>query len=306
MFCVIWFSKAFVALTRILSFALKSNFPIFMKTNIKKISITILAIILFVVLVAFAAQNLLGKDKKVDSSPNNSNPNKSSPNNSSNNSSTNSSVTSSKSNPEITEAASIKLLEANDQDIVFGDKNAPLTMVEYASLSCPHCATFYNDGFNKLKEEYIKTGKVKFIYRDFPLNQPALFASMLALCQVKDKNSDVEKYYDFIKVLFKTQDSWAFVPDFALKLENIAKLDGISSEKFNSCIKDSSLQESILKARLEAAKTLQIESAPTFFIGNEIVSGYSGYGDLKRVIDKKLSALAAIPTSENSISNPKQ
>ncbi len=263
-----------------------------MNRNTKKICLTILAIIAVVALIIFAAQNLFGKDNKktAPSAEQNKEQSKDSAKEEDN---------------KIIEGEAKNLLEIGANDIILGDKNAPLTIIEYASLSCPHCATFYSDAYPKLKEEYIKTGKVKFVYRDFPLNQPALAAGMLALCQVKDKTADAEKYYDFIKVLFKTQESWAFSEEFALKLETIAKLDGMSADKFKNCIKDPKLQESILKSRMAAAKDLQIQSTPTFFVGNEMISGYSGYGDIKSIIEKKLSDTTKAPApNSDAAANP--
>jgi protein-disulfide isomerase len=253
-----------------------------MSTNSKKVSLTILAIIIFAGLVIFATKNLLGKNSKATT----------------NNTTQQSSEQSLNQETNKVSDDAKNLLNINEKDVVLGEKSAPLTIIEYASLSCPHCAAFYSDGFSKLKEEYIATRKVKFVYRDYPLNQPALSAATLALCQVKDVNLDAEKYHNFIKVLFKTQDSWAFSEDFLLKLENIAKLDGISNAAFQSCIKNQKLQDEILKSRMVAAKDLQIQSTPTFFIGDEIVNGYSGYKDLKNVIEKKLSSLS---NSENSV-----
>jgi protein-disulfide isomerase len=181
------------------------------------------------------------------------------------------------------------LLKIQSDDIMLGDKDAPITIIEYASLSCSHCATFYSDGFSKLKVDYIDTGKVKFIYRDFPLNHPALTASIIALCQVKNIDKDSIKYHNFIKLLFKTQDSWAFDDDFTGKLENIAKLDGMSKQEFNSCLKNNQLQDKILKKRLVATKALQISSTPTFFVNNKIINGFTGYGDIKVIIEEELS-----------------
>lgn len=266
----------------------KLQTKIFMNRNTKKIFLTILAIIAALALIIFAAQNLFGKDSKKTVSA-----------------TSEQTKDSAKENETKTIEGEAKvLLEIGANDIVYGDKNAPITMIEYASLSCPHCAAFYSDGFPKLKEEFIATGKVKFVYRDYPLNQPALVAGMLALCQVKDKVADAEKYYNFIKVLFKTQDSWAFAEDFALKLETIAKLDGMSAEKFTKCIKDSKTQDLILKSRMAATKDLQIQSTPTFFVGNEMVSGYGGYGDLKSVIEKKLAESPTKPTTPDSAAFP--
>ena len=182
------------------------------------------------------------------------------------------------------------LLKVKDSELFLGDKKAPVALIEYASLSCPHCAMFYREAFEKIKTEYIDSGKVKFIYRDFPLNQQALVAAMVAECRsVDEKENRSEKYYGLVKALFKTQDSWAFDPKYTEKLESIAKLDGMSSERFKSCIEDQKLQNKILQLRMEAAKSLQIHSTPTFFINGEISEGYVDYLTLKKLIDKKLS-----------------
>ena len=178
------------------------------------------------------------------------------------------------------------LLQISAHDFVLGDKNAPVTIIEYASFSCPHCAVFYQDGFAKLNEDYIKTGKAKFIYRDFPLNKPALFAASLALCNVKKDN--VAKYYNNVKSLYKSQESWAFDENFLKKLENIAKLNGINEQDFKKCMGNIDEQKRILEGRLAAAKNLFVQSTPTFFINGQIISGYSGYSELRNIIEQKL------------------
>lgn len=187
-----------------------------------------------------------------------------------------------------TDMTGMELSKVQESDVVLGDLSAPVTLIEYASLSCPHCASFYSEAFTTIKNEYIDTKKVKFVYRDFPLNQPALNAAMVALCHYKNSNNP-EKYHSFIKILFRTQESWAFVPDFANKLASIAKLDGMSEEAFNSCLKDEKLQESILKARLDAAKTLEIQSTPSFVINGELINGFGGLTEIKKIIDRKLA-----------------
>lgn len=184
------------------------------------------------------------------------------------------------------------LHHALSSDIVLGNKSAPVTVIEYASLSCPHCATFHSEAMPKLKSEYIEAGKVQFIHRDFPLNQPALVGSMIAICKAMDNKEDqASQYYDFLKALFRTQDAWAFAPNFAEKLESIAKLDGMSSDRFKSCVNDAKLQESILATRLEASKLLNIQSTPTFIINGQLLNGYTGWDDIKKVIDKKLASV---------------
>lgn len=183
-----------------------------------------------------------------------------------------------------------EVLKISTHDFVLGDRNAPVVFIEYASLSCPHCAAFSRESFEKLKTDYIDTGKVQFIFRDFPLNQPALTAAMLLQCQAADnKPQSSEKFFSTLKVLFKTQDSWAFDAKFADRLEAIAKLDGMSSERFRNCINDKSLQDRILSHRMEAAKSLQLRSTPSFFINGEISEGYVDYQTFKKVIEKKLA-----------------
>jgi protein-disulfide isomerase len=181
------------------------------------------------------------------------------------------------------------ILKINSSDIILGDKNAPVTIIEYASLSCPHCAAFTRESFEKLKEEFIDNGKAKFIFRHFPLNQPALSAAMFVNCQAHDHKEEPEKYYFALKALMKTQDSWAFDQKFNEKLEAIAKLDGMSSERFNACINDKKLQEKILSERMEAAKTLELKSTPSFFVNGEISEGYIDYVTIKKLVEKKLS-----------------
>lgn len=181
------------------------------------------------------------------------------------------------------------LLKILPNDLVIGDKAAPVLVIEYASLSCPHCASFVRESFEKLKTDYIDSGKVKFIYRDFPLNQQALYAAMFAFCNAKEgKETSSEKYFNTVKALFKSQDAWAFDPKFEEKLEAIAQLEGMSSEKFRACIKGKSLQDQILNHRMLAAKNLYLKSTPSFFVNGEISEGYVDYLTLKKLIEKKL------------------
>ncbi|MFT6106265.1 MAG: protein-disulfide isomerase [Rickettsiales bacterium] len=251
-----------------------------MKKNIKKISSIIIAIILAILVIFVAKDNLFDKEKFQSSVSSDKKP----------------ASTTINQEPKINndpvqddvKNGAMELLEILETDIVLGEKNAPVLLIEYASLSCPHCAAFYKDGFSKFKEEYLDTGKAALIYRDFPLNKPAFDASLLALCQVKDKSKDSKKYYNFIKALFLTQESWAFTEEFSSKLETIAKLDGISSEEFKECLQNEDLQNQILGHRLKASQNLKISSTPTFFVNGEMISGYGGYGDIKKVIEKEL------------------
>lgn len=174
-----------------------------------------------------------------------------------------------------------ELLQLRDSDFYLGNKDAKVAVIEYSSLSCPHCAEFHNTVFPKLSEEYINPGKVLFIHRDFPLNGPALKAALLAQCSR-------EQYFTFLKVLFSTQSKWAFSQDFMKVLEVTAKLGGISKEKFDGCMSDKKLEQHVLQTRKDAAEVLKVQSTPTFFVNGEEVKGVNGYDAFKTIVDKHL------------------
>ncbi|MBL6664464.1 MAG: DsbA family protein [Rickettsiales bacterium] len=178
------------------------------------------------------------------------------------------------------------LLKVTKSDRILGDKNAPIVMVEYASLSCPHCASFNRESFGKIKKKYIDSGKLLFVYRNFPLNQPALNAAMYASCHAKDDN---EKYFLIIKNLFKTQDAWAFDARFEKRLEALAKLEGMSESDFKKCMNNEQLKQDLLTHRIAVAKSLNVKSVPAFFINGELSSGYVDYVTFEKAIEKKLN-----------------
>ena len=187
---------------------------------------------------------------------------------------------------EIDNSIKNEILKILPYDVVLGEKDAPILVIEYASLSCPHCASFVREAFPKLKKDFIDKGKVKFIYRDFPLNQPALTAAIYAKCDAGDY---ADKYFKNIKTLYKTQDSWAFDRNYVKKLQTIAKLNGTSETEFNHCLKNKTIQERLLQQRLDAAESLRIKSTPSFFINGEALEGYVDYLTLKKVIKKHLN-----------------
>ena len=183
-----------------------------------------------------------------------------------------------------------ELLKILTNYYVIGDSKDKVLLIEYSSLSCPHCAVFYRAAFDRIKEEDSDTGKARLRFRDFPLNQQALTAGTVAECVAKDsKDNSTEKYHETIKILFKTQDSWAFDPKYDEKLESIMKLDGMGQERFRGCINDKQLQDKILAKRMDASNSLQIRSTPTFFINGEISEGYVDYLTLRKLIDKNLN-----------------
>jgi protein-disulfide isomerase len=156
-------------------------------------------------------------------------------------------------------------------DRILGQPDAPVTIIEYASLTCPHCAAFEREILPKIKTEWIDTGKAKLVFRDFPLDGSAVRAAMLARCAAPDK------FYGFIDVLFNSQDSWARGTDPTTGLERIAKLGGMSEDQFQTCMKDNAMQDKILASRLAGEKEYQIESTPTFFINGAKIVGAQPY-----------------------------
>ncbi|MBL0318026.1 MAG: DsbA family protein [Alphaproteobacteria bacterium] len=167
-------------------------------------------------------------------------------------------------------------------DIILGNAKAPVTIVEYSSLTCPHCAHFINDLLPTIKKKYIDTGKVKFISRDFPLDGTALKAAKLPHCAGKDR------YYDFLKVLFKTQDSWARQDNFQELLGNIARLGGMPADEFNKCMDNKDLELQIADTRLQAAEHLGIKSTPTFFINGIELKGAGSIPAFEEALNKAL------------------
>ena len=164
------------------------------------------------------------------------------------------------------------------EDRFLGKPDAAVTIIEYASLTCPHCAAFHKDILPKVKAAYVDTGKAKLIYRDFPLDQVALKAAALARC------APAERYFAFLDVLFQQQDAWASAPDPMVPLARIGRLGGLSEAQFKACMEDSALADSILASRLTGAKDMQVESTPTIFVNGKKIAGIRSFEELDKVL----------------------
>ena len=167
-------------------------------------------------------------------------------------------------------------------DMALGEEDAPVTIVEYASMTCPHCAHFHETTLPGLKEKYIDTGKVRMIFREFPFDPRAAAAFMLARCAPK------EQYFPLIDVLFKQQGVWATAQDPRPPLLQIVKLAGFTQESFEACLKNQQVLDNVMAVRDKAAKDYKVDSTPTFFINGEKHSGALSLEDMSKIIDKFL------------------
>ena len=167
-------------------------------------------------------------------------------------------------------------------DIVLGKADAPVTIVEYASMTCGHCAQFHNATYPVLKEKYIDTGKVKLILREFPLDIVAKAAFMIARCAGPDK------YYPMVTTLFETQKTWAFNNNAAQALLAIAKQSGMTEAQFNTCLNDTKLAGQIDEVAKRGATDFNVNSTPTFFINGKQISGAMSPADLDKEIEPLL------------------
>ena len=170
-------------------------------------------------------------------------------------------------------------------DIVLGSDKAPVTVIEYASMTCPHCAHFSDTTFPEFKKRYIDTGKVRYIFREFPFDKVAAAAFMLARCAAKDGGS--ERYMAVVETLFAKQSEW--VNEHPLEpLKNLAKQLGFSEESFNTCLTNQQVLNDIEAVRDRAVDKLGVNSTPTFFINGKKVVGDVQIDTLAKEIDPYL------------------
>jgi protein-disulfide isomerase len=165
-------------------------------------------------------------------------------------------------------------------EMAMGPDTAKVTVIEYASASCPHCAAFAKDTFPALKKDYIDTGKVKFVFREFPHNDAALAAFMVARCAPKDK------YFPLVDIFFATQEEW--LKDPLVGLTKISQQAGMTKEQFDACLKNEAVAKQILDVR-KKGEGFGVTSIPTFFINGELMKGESSIEEMKKVIDPLLS-----------------
>ncbi|MFD1197696.1 DsbA family protein [Brucella gallinifaecis] len=168
------------------------------------------------------------------------------------------------------------------KDMVYGNADAPVTIVEYASLTCSHCADFTINTFPAIKEKYIDTGKARLIFREFPFDPRATAAFMLARCAPEDR------YFPMIDVFFKQQQQWAGAADGEAALLQIAKLAGFTQESFKACLTNQQVLDDV-RATMERGSTeFGVNATPTFFINGQKYAGALSVDEMSAIIDKLL------------------
>jgi protein-disulfide isomerase len=171
-------------------------------------------------------------------------------------------------------------------DMAIGPANASVTITEYASMTCPHCANFNEAVFPKLKSEYIDSGKVRYVFREFPLDIKAAAGSMLARCIAKD---DAPKYFAVIDLLFRQQNEWV-VKNTTETLTRIGKQAGLSQQQVEDCLKDQALLDKIAADQKYANEVLKVNSTPTFFINGEMLKGETSFDEFSKRINALLKS----------------
>ena len=176
-------------------------------------------------------------------------------------------------------------LEIGEDELVIGDNSAPITIIEYASMSCSHCASFHNNTLPDIKKEYIDTGKVRMVFRDYPFNYPALLGSMMMRCI----SSDVR--YDYMNALYQLQNTWVNKdPKISKKeLYKIMQSGGMTKDEFNECYSNLDNENLILEGVMAAQKDFNIKSTPSFIVNGNLVEGNKNIKEFRQIIDKILS-----------------
>jgi protein-disulfide isomerase len=175
-----------------------------------------------------------------------------------------------------------ELMKERPNDLILGNREAGVKIVEYSSLACPHCAEYHNDSFKHIKAEYIDKGLVEYIYRDFPSTQSSLVGVMISRC-------DLPKRAEWLDIFFKTHETWAFSQNFLALMKNTAKLGGMSEEDFQKCIEDKAMKDKILQEAYNAVHDDKITGTPAMFINGKQFKQWHNYEYFLEHIEKEIA-----------------
>jgi protein-disulfide isomerase len=168
-------------------------------------------------------------------------------------------------------------------DMALGPADAAVTIIEYASMTCPHCAAFTENVFPRIKSEYIDTGNVRYVFREFPLDIKAQAGSMLARCIAK---GDAGKYFAVVDILFRQQGEWV-MKNTTETLMRVGKQAGLSQQAVEDCLKDQTLVDKLEADQKYAAEVLKVNSTPTFFVNGKMIKGETSFEEF----DKRIKSL---------------
>jgi protein-disulfide isomerase len=171
-------------------------------------------------------------------------------------------------------------------DMALGPADAKVTITEYASMTCPHCAAFNEQVFPKIKAEFIDTGKVRYVFREFPLDIKAAAGSMLSRCIA---NGDANKYFAVTDLLFKSQSDWV-MKNTTESLTRIGKQAGLTQQQVEDCLKDQALLDKIAADQKYASEVLKVDSTPTFFVNGERIKGETSIEEFEKKINPLLKS----------------
>ncbi len=167
-------------------------------------------------------------------------------------------------------------------DIALGDPNAPLTVYEYASFTCPHCAAFHENTFPEFKEQYIDTGKVRFILREVYFDQYGLWASMVARC------GGEQGFYPMAEAFLSTQSTWTRAPDIGTAIQQVGRRAGLPAERLQQCLSDREYAKTLLEAYQQNRDADDVKSTPTFIINGEAHTGAMNFEEFSALLDQAL------------------
>ncbi|PTL86973.1 MAG: disulfide bond formation protein DsbA [Candidatus Liberibacter europaeus] len=170
-------------------------------------------------------------------------------------------------------------------DISIGRQDAPVTIIEYSSMTCFHCASFHNNVFGKIEDKYIKTGKVRYILREFPMDSASMAASMLARCA---ENRSEGGYFGFLSIVFKNNEDLLKSSNYWQFLLNMAKVAGFSQREFDSCLKNQDILDNINLGKKRALEKFSIDATPSFLIGGNVYAGAMSADIFFKIIDSML------------------
>ena len=170
----------------------------------------------------------------------------------------------------------------NPGDMAIGNPESPIVVIEYFSLTCPHCMRFHRETYAAFRRQYVETGKVRYILRDYPLNAPALDAAKLAHC------GGPERYFPFIETLFEQFEKWTGRGDYIAALTKIGEFGGVSEAAFKACLNDKQLEARILSIALEAETKYNIQSTPSFVINGKLHAGEMRIEKFAKILDALL------------------